>query len=138
MTGEVRSKSTELEEAFPDVDPGVRPFGSRVLVQIRNPRQKSKGGIVLQGETKETEKWNTQAAKVISMGPLAFRNRNSGEPWPEGEWCSPGQFVRVGKYGGDRWEVDLGKGEVALFVIFNDLEIIGQVTGDPLNMKAFV
>jgi len=135
---EVNCKSAELEEAFPDVDPGVRPFGSRVLVQIRNPRKKSKGGIVLHSETKDTEKWNTQAAKVISMGPLAFRNRNTGDPWPEGEWCKPGEFVRVGKYGGDRWEVDLGESDVALFVIFNDLDIIGLVTGDPLNMKAFI
>lgn len=132
------SESTELKEAFPECDPGVRPFGSRVLVQIRNPRQKTKGGIILHGETKETEKWNTQAAKVISMGPLAFCNRNTGEKWPEGDWCKPGEYVRVGKYGGDRWEVDLGENGIALFVIFNDLDIIGEVTGDPLNMKAFI
>lgn len=135
---EVRSSNAELEEAFPEIDSGVRPFGSRVLVQIRNPRKKSKGGIVLHGETKETEKWNTQVAKVISMGPLAFCNRNTGEQWPEGQWCKPGHFVRVAKYGGDRWEVPYGEGDVALFVIFNDLDIIGEVTCDPLNIRAFI
>lgn len=127
-----------LEEAFPDVDAGVKPFGSRVLVQIRNPKMKSAGGIILHTETKETEKWNTQAARVISLGPLAFKNRNTMEPWPEGEWCVEGQFVRVPKYGGDRWEVDGGDKGIALFVIFNDLDIVGQVTGNPLAMKAFI
>jgi hypothetical protein len=44
----------------------------------------------------------------------------------------------VPKYGGDRWEVPLANGESALFVIFNDLDIIGQVTGDPLAIRAFI
>jgi co-chaperonin GroES (HSP10) len=79
-----------LEEAFPVADPGVQPFGSRVLVQIRNPQEKTTGGIILSTDTKETEKWNTQAAKVISIGPLAFRNRNTMEHWPEGNWCEAG------------------------------------------------
>jgi hypothetical protein len=44
----------------------------------------------------------------------------------------------VPKYGGDRWEVSLPTGETALFVIFNDLDIIGQVSGDPLAIRAFI
>ncbi len=127
-----------LAEAFPDADPGVQPFGSRVLVQIRTPRKVTKGGIILSSDTQDTEKWNTQVAKVISVGPLAFKNRNTQESWPEGAWCKPGDFVRVPKYGGDRWEVPLNKNDSAMFVIFNDLDIIGQVTGDPLAVKAFI
>jgi hypothetical protein len=46
--------------------------------------------------------------------------------------------VRVPKYGGDRWEVPLPNGESALFVIFNDLDIIGKVEGDPLAIRAFI
>jgi hypothetical protein len=60
------------------------------------------------------------------------------EPWPEGSWCENGDYVRVAKYGGDRWEVPMGNGENAMFVIFNDLDIIGRVTGDPLAIKAFI
>lgn len=125
-------------EAFPDVHPGVQPFGSRVLVQIRTPRKVTRGGIILSSETQDTEKWNTQVAKVISVGPLAFKNRNTQEAWPEGEWCKTGDFVRVPKYGGDRWEVPVNKNDSAMFVIFNDLDVIGQVTGDPLAVKAFI
>lgn len=127
-----------LAEAFPESDPGVQPFGSRVLVQIRNPKQRTAAGIILGTDTRDTEKWNTQSAKVVSIGPLAFKNRNSMEPWPEGDWCKAGEFVRVPKYGGDRWQVDLGDAGEALFVIFNDLDIIGRVTVDPRNIKAFI
>lgn len=131
-----------IAEAFPAADAGVQPFGSRVLVQIRTPKTKTAGGLILHSESRDTEKWNTQVARVVSVGPLAFKNRDTMQSWPEGSWCNPGDFVRVPKYGGDRWEVPLGmkdgNNESAMFVIFNDLDIIGQVTGDPLAIKAFI
>lgn len=132
--------SQTLEEAFPGVNPGVEPYGSRVLVQIRTPKKKSRGGIILTNETVETDKWNVQTAKVISVGPLAFKNRDTMKDWAEGAWCMPGEFVRVPKYGGDRWQVPISGNETeeAMFVIFNDLDIIGKVTGDPLAIKAFI
>jgi co-chaperonin GroES (HSP10) len=130
--------SEALIEAFPVADPGITPFGSRVLVQIRSPKTKTASGIILDNGSRDTEKWNTQVAKVVSVGSLAFKNRNSMESWPEGSWCGPGDYVRVAKYGGDRWEVPLPNRETALFVIFNDLDIIGQVTGDPLAIRAFI
>lgn len=147
MTGSYTAKILQdiesaqpLDEAFPDVKPGLRPFGTRVLVQIRVPPRKSKGGVVLTDESRETEKWNTQIAKVIELGPVAFRNRETLDFWPEGQWCQIGAFVRVPKYGGDRWEVDYGPedDDQALFVLFNDLDIIGQVTTDPRLIKAYI
>lgn len=130
--------SEALIEAFPDADPGITPFGSRVLVQIRSPKTKTASGIIIDNGSRDTEKWNTQVAKVINVGALAFKNRNTMDSWPEGSWCKAGDYVRVAKYGGDRWEVPLPNGETALFVIFNDLDIIGQVTGDPLAIRAFI
>lgn len=129
-----------LDEAFPDVKPGLKPFGTRVLVQVRIPPRKSRGGVILTDESREIDKWNTQIAKVIELGPVAFRNRETQDLWPEGEWCEAGTFVRVPKYGGDRWEVEFGPGDddQALFVIFNDLDLIGQVTTDPRLIKAYV
>jgi len=130
-----------LAEAFPAVNAGIQPFGSRILVQIRTTKARTAGGIILTADTIDTDKWNTQVAKVIAVGPLAFKNRNTMESWPEGDWCNEGDFVRVGKYGGDRWEApipDAPHGEAAMFVIFNDLDIIGRVEGDPLKVKAFI
>ena len=81
--------------------------------------------------------------KVIELGPIAFRKRDSMEPWVEGTWCEVGDYIRVPKWGGDRWEVPYGEvvnGEqdMALFSVFNDHEIISKVTGDPWKVKAFL
>ena len=129
-----------IEEAFPEADAGVRPFGHRVLVQIRSAKEKTTGGIIIPNDTQETELWNTQVAKVIMLGPVAFKNRDTLETWPEGEWCQPGMYVRVPKYGGDRWYVPVSdtKNTQALFTLFKDTDIIGEITGNPLDVVAFL
>lgn len=127
-----------LQEAFPEVDPGLMPFGSRVLVQIRSPKKKSAGGILLGNETVQTEADNTQVAKVITLGPVAFRNRDTLKIWPEGGWAKPGDYVRVPKYGGDRWNVAVSDTVTAQFILFNDLNITGYITCDPLSVIAFI
>jgi len=136
------SHEAKLREAFPDVDPGALPVGGRILVQWRAVAERvSAGGLILPEETKETEKWNTQVAKVISMGSLAFKKRDTLEPWPEGTWIEVGDYVRMPKWGGDRWEVPFKHGLTegkALFSIFNDHEVIAKVTGDPLKVKAYL
>jgi co-chaperonin GroES (HSP10) len=131
-----------LEEAFPVIDPLMAPYGARVLVQLRAVKDKvTASGIVLPEETKEAEKWNTMIGKVLAVGPLAFRKRESMDPWPEGAWAQVGDYVRVPKWGGDRWEIDFeidGSKGKALFTFFNDHELIGKVTGDPRDIKAFI
>ena len=129
----------DLTAAFPNVDPGVKPLGSRILVQIRSPRARSKGGILLTGNDRDAELWNEMTAKVIALGPLAYKNRTTMEPWPEGDWVKPGQYVRVPKYGGDRLQYgNVGDPDFALFVTFNDHEVISAITGDPLTMKTTI
>jgi len=132
------SNEYTVAQAFPEVEPGVHPFGSRVLLQIRAPKQKTKSGIILSHDTVETEQDNTQVAKVIAIGELAFKNRSTMEPWPEGSWCQVGDFVRVPKYGGDRWKIDTADGISTTLAIYNDLDIIGKVTIDPCEIKAFI
>lgn len=129
-----------LAFAFPDVPPGMKPFGGRVLVQIRRIPKVTKGGIELPPEALDAEKWNTQVGKVVALGPLAFKNTTTAEPWPEGSWCKVGDFVRTPKFGGDRWEVQVpfDKGGDALFCTFNAWELIGGVDGDPLAVKAYL
>jgi len=139
----VAGSSADLREAFPAVDPGAKPLGARVLVQLRRTKKTvTSMGIVLVSETKETEKWQNMVAKVIEIGPLAFKKRDSMEPWPEGSWCEVGDFIRVPKWGGDRWEVpvpgEAKEEDPALFMVLNDHEIIAKLTGDPLAMKAFI
>jgi co-chaperonin GroES (HSP10) len=129
----------DIDEAFPPADPGFKPFGSRVLIQIRTPKKTTKGGIIIIDEVRETEHYNTQIGKVIDVGVLAFHNRSTGEPWPEGAWFKVGDYVRVPKYGGDRWTRPTNDGEdEAIFVIFNELDVIGGATGDPRDIKAYL
>lgn len=126
-----------IDDAFPTVDCGVKPFGSSVIVQIRRAKAQTKGGLYIPEEARKTESSNTQVARVVAIGPLAYKNRNTMESWPEGAWVMKHDFVRVPKYGGDRWAVEFGDEEIE-FVMFNDLDIRGQITGDPLKMRAFI
>lgn len=135
----MESTATELSEAFPEVDPGVRPLGGRVLVQLRRLANKTKSGIVLVEETKETAKWNNQVAKVVAVGPMAFKDRKTGDRWPEGAWVKVGDYVRVPRWNGDRTEVAVKDSDDPLvFVTFNDFELINLVTGDPLKQRVYV
>jgi co-chaperonin GroES (HSP10) len=127
--------SEAVKWAYPDVAPGIEPLGGRVLVQLKRIKKTTTSGIVLVNETRDQEKWNTQTAKVVSVGPLAFKKKDTMEPWPEGVWADPGQFVRVPKWGGDRFEVAVPgePEEPALFMLINDHELIAKVIGDPLG-----
>lgn len=127
-----------MEEAFPVVDPSCVPLGARVMVQIRRTSKTTRSGLVLVEETRDTVKWNGQVARVHKLGPLAFKNRNTGEAWPEGMWAEEGEFIRVPRWGGDRIEVPVKDGDPVVFVCFNDHEIISRVTGDPLAMRAYI
>ena len=129
-----------LEDAFPAVDPQLKPLGSSVLVQIKQPSKKSAGGLILPDAEQKAERDNTQLALVRAMGPLAFHNRSTMAPWPEGAWVQIGDYVRVPRYGGDRFYMPnpFEKDAPALFVLFDDLNMKGLITGDPLAMRAFV
>lgn len=144
MTNEpVALDGADIAWAFPSVDPGAKPLGGRILVQLRRTKKKTTGsGIILVEETKEAEKWNNMVAKVIEVGPLAFKNRDTMQGWPEGSWCVAGDYIRVPKWGGDRWEVKVPEEDQsedpALFMILNDHEIIAKVTCSPLAMGSFI
>lgn len=140
----------EMAIAFPKADPGFEPFGSRVIVQLRNPPYMT-GGFLLADESRETEMWNTQIAKVISVGPVAFRSRDTGELWPEGKWFQEGDFIRIPKWNQDKWFIKVKtkftnpytkkeneSTDFLLFMLINDLDILAKKTGNPLEVKAYI
>lgn len=142
----VVTSSGTLEEAFPDVDPNYEPLGSMVLIQVRAAKRTTgrqidtndgrKVEIELPPEVRATIQANTQVGKVLGYGSLAFCNRNTGQRWPEGAWVQPGDFVRVPRFGGDRWEIQHGDG-VILFIALRDLDLGGKVPR-PLDAVAYV
>jgi len=128
-------------ECFPIVEPGIEVLGDRVLVQLRREKTKSKGGILLVDETTQTIKFNETVAKVIQVGPLAYKNLDDLTPWVEGPWCQVGDLVRTIKYGGDRYVVDAGdEGAPVVFITLQAREIISKVKSfeHAQRMKAFV
>lgn len=147
---------TSLEDAFPDVPPLVKPSGNLVLVQLRQPPLYTPGGIELERTTVQTEKDNTQVAKVIAIGPLAFHNRDTYQVWPEGAWCKVGDYVRVPKYQGDMWTVPYKRAcrvhrmatdrieekvgtDYVRFALFKDLTITGVYEeADVLRIRCFL
>lgn len=117
-----------LEEAFPSITSSFRPLGSLVQVQIKMPQAKTKGGIILSRESKDTISDNTQLAKVVKLGPLAFKNRNNGEWWIEGAWVKVGDYVQVPMYGGHRfYQVNKITGEHITFAEFKDTDLIDAI-----------
>ena len=127
----------DLDEMFPEIDPEFKPFGHRVVVQIRRVVNKTSSGIILSMGTQDEEKYNGQVAKLVSVGPLAFKKRGSGEEWPEGVWAKPGEFVKVPRWGGDRWTIDLRDGlEPVMMAILSDGDLIGAYTGDVRKVRS--
>ena len=122
--------ASDLGAAFPEIKPGVRPFGQRVLVQMRVVREKTAGGIILAKDTKDANRDLGQMGKVVAMGQIAYCNRDTGKPWSEGAWCKVGDYVRVIRYGGDRFRRQLGDGEHVEFVMLNDHEVYAGVDTD--------
>ena len=129
-----------LEEAFPDIDPKQIPFGTKVLVQLRAAKKVTAGGIHLPDEVRETIAANTQVCKVRAVGPMAFKNPNTGKEWPEGPWFKVGDYVRCPKYHGDRFEKPVPgdkTGEVVMFATYDHLQFSGMVL-DPLEVVSFI
>lgn len=129
----------EVLSHFPQIIPKVMPLGARVLCQLISTKKTTASGIFLVEETKETERWNCQVARVLAVGPLAFCNRETAETWKEGTWAEPGDFVIVPRWGGQRRTVKTKDGEDPIyFVTVNDHEIIERVYGNPLELETYV
>jgi len=128
-------------ECFPAIDPGVEILGDRVLVQLRREKITSKGGIILVDETRQTLRFNETVAKVVSIGPLAYKSPEDLTPWVEGPWCKVGDLVRTIKYGGDRFVVQPDdEGAPVVFITLQAREVISKIKSFEAaqKMKAFV
>jgi hypothetical protein len=130
-----------LEYAFPNVDPGRRPFGPFVLVQLRRLPSVTQSGFHLPDETVlANEEFNT-AAKVLALGPLAFKKRDTLELWPEGIWVQPGMYVDIPRHGGFRFRKiipDTKPIEWVTFATLKDHEFVHEITENPVDVSAYL
>lgn len=127
-------KEDYIKHHFPDVDPGAHPTGNQVLIQLRTVPKKV-GSIILAEATKDFNQGNTQVARVVKLGQIAFKDRNTGSEWKEGAWANVGDIILAPRYGGFRFEVPIPNTEdEAIFAIINDFDIKMVIDG---NFKNF-
>lgn len=127
-------KEEYVKKHFPEVDPGAKPTGPKIMIQLRTVPKKI-GSIVLVEETKDFNQGNTQVARVVRVGQIAFRDRSSGETWKEGAWAEVGDLVLAPRYGGFRFTVPIpDSDEEAIFAIINDTDIQMVIEG---NFESF-
>ena len=95
------------------------PSGWRLLVLPFTPREKTKGGILIAQESLDKLRIATNCGYVLSMGPLAYQDK---EKYPTGPWCKVGEWVIFARYAGSRLPIE--GGEVR---ILNDDEVLGII-----------
>jgi co-chaperonin GroES (HSP10) len=105
-----------------------RPTGWRVVILPYRGAEKTKGGIVLAEQTKEKQQLTTVCGYVLALGDLAYKDEAK---FPNGAWCSQGDWVIFGRYAGAR--IGLDGGEIR---ILNDDEILARINNpeDILHM----
>lgn len=116
---------------FPEVDCGREPLGNKITVQLMLVSKK-KGSIILASDTQEFNKNSTVVCRVVKVGQIAYRDRNSGETWKEGAWCNVGDIVLMPRYGGyNRVEIPLSgdPDQTVIFATYNDYDVVDKVIG---------
>jgi co-chaperonin GroES (HSP10) len=118
-----------IENAFPEIPLIWKTLGDLVQVQIKKAANKTKSGILLVDDVKETITNNTQIAKVVALGPLAYKNPNTLEEWAEGPWVKIGDYVQIPMYGGNRWYQQHNNEQIT-FAFFRAKELMGVLQDD--------
>lgn len=130
------TREQELAYAFPAIDPNHEAVGHKIVVQMRRPKLMH-GSILAPEENIEMLHAKQQVGKVVSLGPVCFKNRTDLTPWPEGAWVKLGDYIRIPMYGANTWFLDgpEGPNDVQVkFALIQDHEILGKVP-DPLALN---
>ena len=74
--------------------------GYHLLIRPLTIRQETKGGILLPDKFQEDMKFLTTVGRVVKLGQLAYLDNTK---FPEGPWCSEGEYVCYGRHSGQRF-----------------------------------
>ncbi len=105
-----------------------KPTGWRLLILPYRGKGKTEGGVLLPDQTIDRESIATVCGYVLSVGSLAYKDK---EKFPTGPWCGEKDWVIFGRYSGARFKID--GGEVR---ILNDDEVIAVIQ-DPEDILHF-
>jgi co-chaperonin GroES (HSP10) len=113
-----------INKHFPQVESGAAVCGNQILVQLRTVSKVSRGGIVLAQDTQDFNQGNTRVARIVQLGQIAFKSRESGQDWKEGAWAKIGDVVIMPAWGGFRFEVPVPDSQdTAIFATYNDYDV---------------
>lgn len=104
-------------------DTGVIPTGYRVLVEIPQKDEKTAGGIYLPEVVKKQEEIASLCARVLELGPLAYKDPDKFGPDLE-PWCQPGDYIIMAAYSGTRIKVP---GRLTEYRLINDDSVCAVV-----------
>lgn len=132
----IEYEERSLEEIFPVVPHGRQPLLTHYLVQKPLVRRKTKAGIVVVEETVQAEQDTCTLGKVIAISPQCFHDK-SGVMWYEGPSFAVGDYLQIPRFGGFRFAVPW-QGESVEFVMFDHLQQIAKITGDPRKITTYL
>ena len=99
------------EEFWPEVT------GERVLTIRAKSSNVTKGGIIVQEETRAFMAYDTPASKVLMLGPEAYKHTSPLTPCTEGPYCQPGDWIIPRLNSGQEFRSNVpGIGWVTFFV----------------------
>lgn len=133
-----------LAEYFPPVDLPIKAFQDWAIVQMKRSfdDNKTAGGVLLPGAKSSDEKgqqeWHETTAKVISIGPVFQKTRDTLEYWPECRDDSSniiklGDIVRIPEHLAGRFTVQTSDGDEIKCIFVRDINIMGASVGDPIE-----
>ena len=108
------------------------PLNWKVLIQPHQVQMKTKGGLHLPSVSKDNEEYLTAHGRVVSMGELAFRDRDTGEKWKMSTTPVVGNRVTYGKYAGQKVTVNGVR-----FLLLNDDELT-SILPDDVEITSYV
>lgn len=115
-----KDPKTELLDKIGDLS-SVDLFNNQVLVAVYIRPEKTKGGILLPGQTRDEDKYQGKVGLVVKMGPQAFVDDDnkwfSGVNIQEDDWV----FFRPS----DGWSITVND---TLCRILDDTNVRGKIT----------
>ena len=117
---------TDNTVADPEVLPEVP--GYHILVRPLSVRNETKGGIIMPDTLRDDIQYLTTLGRVVKVGELAYKDKHK---FPQGAWCSGGDFVCYGKHTGQKF---IYKG-VRYLLIYDDqviMKIVDPSDVDPM------
>jgi len=97
MTEQVVVTDDEMEQQIP------KPVGYRVLIALPTIEEKYESGLVKADRTLNEERILSTMGIVLDMGKEAYSDKDR---FPNGPWCSVGDFVMFRPNSGTRFKVN--------------------------------